>query len=313
MADRTIPAPTSGRVTPAPGASPSPGGGDPWASWQELELDPADSSWTLVAGSGGAGATAAFVGGNMQIDFPGGQDIRTQFTELKGLTLIRSAEIKPWADAGLALPGGAADWRHQPESIACKIEVQFDPDEPIDGTSTGGYGQNLIVGVGIIHYAADQSGSPGLTGADWTTAAVIKNTGADPQAGTSTNDFRAGFRTMVAKADVSGFKWRCQPTASADGHDSIVFQAGLTVRRDTQTAQMACTGGSYASQSPFGPMACSGYSFANSSNKISDRHLHFVLTFGSKVTSTATRGTIKIKRIRVLFQPLSAREALVAV
>ena len=85
-----------------------------------------------------------------------------------------------------------------------KIEVQFDTDGggPINGVSSGGYGNSMTCMVGLIGYASDQGGNPtaGGTSVTWIAGQVKKASGAQPSGTPNTNLYYSGSKPTTLRA-----------------------------------------------------------------------------------------------------------------
>jgi len=228
--------------------------------------------------------------------------------------MIRSAHIQPWAENSLERPDVAAAANYfWPEAFLLKLEVQFDDEKPITGPKsselTNQYGRYMQCGIGVVRYSSNQSGNPGAPPVDgWDTASVYKNGAAAPDAGTSTNEFQSGYNGYNGRGAVSGAKWRCQPDSESNGHDALVYAAGLPVGGENWAGQMATTGGSYATQNPYARVFWSGWTHQSNSTKYGgNQFFHIMLNFGAFNGTNSRCGTFRIKRIRYLLQPLDGR------
>ena len=317
---RTIPSPTSGRTIPAPEAGGGGGGGNPWKEWVDVDLSKVApglaSEWVTLLGSGGTstGATATYASDVLTITFPGGANIRETGSTHNGLWLVKKLHLDPWGKQ--ATPAGQPANQFQPESTMLKVEMAFDTTHgPINGdSSSGNYGHYLTAGCGLSQYSSDQSGNPGFPGADsFAGAYVLKNQGGEPSASTNSNMFRAGSSSYNIKLNTNhGTLWRGQSGATgATNFDAVLFHAGFNSPWKTGTNVQILQGGGYATADPFGDMVAPNASYAGNSSKLSNnRFLHLALWFGSDDNASARRGTIKIRRLRYILQPLTARADL---
>ena len=312
---RTIPSPTSGRTIPTPAA----GGGNqnPWVDWVELPLNPTDG-WTRRQGAtDGQYCTAVkSVDGSgdlltVEMHGNGGTGVNGSFrmtgATKDGFFLIRNEYIDVWNIANLVKPGSQPNQMVEPEKFLIKLEVTFDT-VPITGPPGPGapdWGNVLQVDAGICHYAADQSGSPALPGNDENLAASMWKAGTDPTV--SGNAFSAGFNNYSGQ----GYDWakfKCQSGHEVTGCDAIVWYCAVPLRAAKVASQsMLC--GAYSTTDSFGEVVMDGNTNNSITGFLNDRYLHFYLGFGAYVAG-ATRGTIKIRRIRYICQPLTGRLGL---
>jgi hypothetical protein len=272
------------------------------------------------AGHEATTATVTHASGHLLINHPdnGGSayNIRSTGGTQNGLWLIKKIHINPWVNQ--AQPTGENAYRYQPESTLIKIELAFDTTNgpitaPLSGSDSDN-GYKLLAGAGIAHYSSDQSGSPAIPGADsFCGAYVFKNADAVNGSSTSTNLFRAGVNTEDVQTSTNNgsYKWRGQSGASStNGFDAIVFQAGINVRTGANSGNQVVIAGGYATADPFGQMISPVTHRIDNSCKISnDRYLHFAIWTGAIHNSTKG-GCIRIRSIKTLIQPLSARASL---
>jgi len=315
MADRTIPAPTSGRVTPAPEPSPSPGGGGNAVEWVDLPLDPTDSVWTVLGAS--PTKTAALVNGNLEVDLSSPANYKIRSSTNNGLNLVTTLPVMPWSNHSGGVPAGTAAHTIQPESSLLKVRVEFDSAHgPTNGSAADAYGFNMMCVAGFTSYPTDQAGSPtvGGAGVEWRGAMVRKFKGDQPSISSVVNVYKAGIRTYhtdwIEKGD---YLWSNQQGAGPTAHDSIVYMSAMVLRQgDTVTARSQTTGGSYCSADPFGPMNAPVYGFSdgatvmsNTSGSVNSNYFHIWIGFGS--TANFAGGTFKVTKISYSIQPLASR------
>jgi hypothetical protein len=320
---RTSPAAAAGRTSPSPEAGGGGGGGgsNPYKDWVELPLDPADNYWTVLK-SGNSNindVTVDLHSGHMRIDFAGSSNRQTriQGSQNNGVTIVKKTHINWWAEAGLDVPSGKTAYGLQPEAIQFKVEVQFDQTNgPISTASNGAgpHGNALSVCVGFQAFADDQNGEPTTGGTDttWGGAYIYKNLSAVTSASTNANMFKSGYRSYWTNGVNAGGKlWRGQSTSGATDNDAIALATvPLRTSAESSTGKIAFTGGGYSTGDPFGQLWSSSFAFSDTfTQTLQDHYLHLALFIGG-VDTTATRGQIRIKRIRMLIQPLSHREAL---
>ena len=318
MATRTTPSPTSGRTIPAPAAGGGGGGAtNPWQEWTELPLDPSDG-WTVIkqGQADNTDVTVGLDGDELKVKFETARNYQISATGSNGVMLVRSAHIDWWSEAGIDQPSGQGANIFQPEAVQLKVEVLFNTDDgPIHGgghASSHAYGMMCVVG--FASYSSDQSGSPaGISASmDWGGAGVKKHLGGAPSGSNSTNMFRSGHMTRYSSTlNTFGTLWKGQNTAGSGANDSITF-ASAPLRNEAATGTWSrCTaqGMAFSSTTPFsrgwGEFAWRD-NFTRWSN---DRFLHIALYFGNSLSQTQA-AQIKIKRIRVLIQPLENREPL---
>ncbi len=320
MADRTIPAPTSGRVTPAPGASPSPGGGGgaKHVDWIDLPLDP-QNGWTRVNGTvDGQYCDANVVNDVLVVDMHGngGTGVNGSFRHTgntkEGFMLIRSDYIDVFADAGMQRPASEPAHRLQPEKFLIKLEVVFDtvPMTGPAGAPPGGsnYGNVLMVDAGIAHYASDQGGNPVMPGNHENLAATLWKTVADPSS--SGNVFKSGHNNYQGTS-ATWTKMQCQATYGTTGCDTLVWIAGNPLHKRRNLSQRLLAG-AYSSTDPYGDATLALYENNSVSAFLDDRYCHIAITFGA-YNWELTRGQIRIKKIRYCVQPILGREPFTAV
>ena len=231
--------------------------------------------------------------------------------------MVRKQHITPWADAGIAQPDGMAAHIFQPESLILKLECLFDTDGggPINGVSSGGYGQNMTCMVGLVGYSSDQSGAPTIGGTSvlWLAAQCKKATGNEPGTYTNTNLYASGYKSyFTTSGTTTGYTWKNQQSAPAQSHDSIVF-CTPPIRKEASTGRNDVWGGSYSSTHPFFPVAMAGQSLYDNSTKFSNpsgqTYWHICVWFGAD-NNTPVNGVIRIKRLRYLWQPVQNRASL---
>ena len=303
------------------GTSSGGGGGSSatWADWEELPLDPTDSTWHLVK-SGNADNSDVICdldGGELRARFETARNYQIHTTTNNGISLIMKNHVNWWTKAGIAKPTGRDNHIFEPEAIQFKLEVQFNTDNgPIHGGGIGSYhAHNFMCVAGFSMYSSDQSGSPtaGGTGVDWGGAMLKKNLGGAPSGSSSTNMFRTGHKSRFTNAtETWGTLWKGQDTAGAGANDSLIFASG-PLRSESATGTWSrCTAfaGGYSTTDPFGRVWSQSFAWRDNFTRWSnDMYIHPTIFFGSN-TSAAQAGEIKIKRIRILYQPIANREPL---
>lgn len=288
------------------------GGGANATDWVDLSLDPTDPSWTLIkaGNSNNPDCTLTYDGTHMVASMPTTRTYNLGGTTNNGMSLISSVHIDPWANhASGGPPAGTPAQQVQPEAQLIKLEVQFDDVNGPWNAPGAGFGNGMICVAGFASWNTDQGGSPALPGWIYRGAQVRKNMAGDPALSTHWNMYRAGHKSYFSWSDVGGYTWTNMQYPSAYSHDAIVFELGIPLRKNGDTGVQLTPAGSYASQSPFLPIAMSGYGFSDGSTPTSDvttncNFFHFWLFFGSHITGS---GTCKIKRIRYCIQPLPSR------
>jgi hypothetical protein len=322
MATRLIPGTASTRTVPAPdagGGGGGGGGGNAWKDWVDLPLDPTDANgWIVRDGVGvNANTSLGMDGSVLKFEQSVGSRLQIQGSTMKGKVMIRKQHITPWADAGIAQPDGVAAHIFQPESLILKLECLFDTDGggPINGVSSGGYGQNMTCMVGLVGYSSDQSGAPTIGGTSvlWLAAQCKKATGNEPGTYTNTNLYASGYKSyFTTSGTTTGYTWKNQQSAPAQSHDSIVF-CTPPIRKEASTGRNDVWGGSYSSTHPFFPVAMAGQSLYDNSTKFSNpsgqTYWHICVWFGAD-NNTPVNGVIRIKRLRYLWQPVQNRASL---
>ncbi|QDP52850.1 MAG: hypothetical protein Tp1111DCM603221_29 [Prokaryotic dsDNA virus sp.] len=318
---RSIPSSTSSRTIPAPeaGGGGGGGGGNPWTSFTELPLDPTGANgWTVLNGSGGAGATLGKVGDILVFEQDTLTSMHIQGSTMKGKVMIRNEHIKMAEDANIPQPAGVAAHLLQPEACNLKLEIVFDTDGggPINGPdASGGYGNNLTCIAGLVGYNTDQEGSPTIPGGTsviWLGAQVYKANGSQPSAYSNTNMYRSGYKTYFTNnATVQGYTWKNQQSAPAAAHDSLVFTlAPIRLGAASGTNKAYTWGGSYAKDQPWNPVATSGLAITDNTtrywNAAGQTYWHLCIWFGGH-GNTAVRGSIRIKKINYVLQPVVGR------
>ena len=321
---RTIPSSTSTRTIPAPEAGGGGGGGgNPWTSFTELPLDPTGANgWTVLNGSGGAGATLGKVGDILVFEQNTLTNMQNQGDSYKGKLMIRNEHIKMAVDAGIDQPPGVDSHLLQPEAALLKLEVVFDTDGggPINGVTSGGWGNNIEVVAGLMGYRTDQNGSPAMpTGSQmhWLGAQVYKAVGSEPSAYSNTNMYRSGYKTFYTNKNsghVQGATWKNQQSANAASHNALVFQlAPIRLGQATGSTKVLAWAGSYAKDQPWNPILTSGTGITDDSTKFwnpnpGQSFWHVFLMFGGHENSQV-KGNVKIKAINFLLQPVVGRSA----
>ena len=236
---------------------------------------------------------------------------------MKGKAMIRKLHLTPWATAGIAIPSGTAAHVFQPEATILKIEVQFDTDGggPINGVSSGGYGNSMTCMVGLIGYASDQGGNPtaGGTSVTWIAGQVKKASGAQPSGTPNTNLYYSGYKTYHSAGGTNhGYSWKNQQSAPSQAHDSIVF-CTPPMRKENSSGRNDIWGGSYSADTPFFPLSIMGQSCYDNATKISDTttypYQHICVWFGAD-NNNNVQGNIRVKKIRYVLQPVQNRASL---
>ena len=212
---RTTPSGTSTRTIPpaeAGGGGGAGGGGNQWKEWVELPLNPTDANgWIVRDGVGvNANTSLGMDGSVLKFEQSVGSRLQIQGSTMKGKVMIRKQHITPWADAGIAQPDGVAAHIFQPESLILKLELLFDCDGggPINGVSTGGYGNNMTCMIGLVGYNSDQSEAPTIGGTSvlWLAAQCKKSTGNEPGTYTNTNLYASGYKSyFTTSGTATGF------------------------------------------------------------------------------------------------------------
>ena len=301
--------------------TPSAGGGDPYASWVELPIDPSNNYWKVMkmGNADTADTTVDLNNGHMRIDFGGSSNTnhRIQGSEHHGVTIVKKTHINWWAAAGLDVPSGKTAYGLQPEAIQFKIEVLFDQTNGPITTAANGAGPNgtaLSVCVGFQAFADDQEGDPSTGGTDttWGGAYVFKNLNALPSSSTNVNLYKSGFRSYWTNGvNAGGLKWRGQNSSASTDLDAICLATvPLRTSAEASNGKIAFTGGAYSTGDPFGQLYSSTFAWSDTfTQTLQDHYLHPALFIGG-VSTSATRGQIRIKRIRMLIQPLQHRAAL---
>ena len=290
-----------------------------WETWTDFDLSKlADGSeWKKIegAGIGAIDVTAAMSGDQLHVTFPdigSGYNARNQGNTQHGLWFIHKVKLDPWANQ--ATPTGQAG-KYQSESTLLKIEMQFDHSNgPINGVSAQGYGHQVHAAMGLIAYDNDEGTDPPLPGSasNYAGAYVFKNRSDDPNSSTHTGQYKSGLFSRLGKGGGDGRIWRNQSGSDATSHDAIVFQAGLCsdVSQNPGIAyNEPMIAGSYATTTPFGPMVKLSSTATNNSCRFGGKHLYFACWFGFDVNGKKG-GVIRIKKLRYLLQPISARAAL---
>jgi hypothetical protein len=222
--------------------------------------------------------------------------------------IIRDQPIKPFELAGLALPDGQTDYWIDPEKFLCKLELKFDT-LAITGASgsppTGSnYGNVLQVDIGLAYYLADQGGSPAMPSNTLHNAASVFRGWQDPEG--AGNAFSAGHNSYHGRGH-SWVKFKCQSGYTTTGADAIVFTVGVPLPKPKNTGQ-TMLGGAYSTIDPFGDITMSGNTFNSTATwRLNGYRAHPYISIGG-YNATATRGTVKIRSIRMLVQPITGRE-----
>ena len=291
--------------------------GDPWKDWISLPLDMSDG-WTRINGSGGAACTFTKTtdgsGDLLTAEMHGAtsaDNVALQNTGAtkNGVWMIRNDFIDPFALAGLALPPGQSNWWVDPEKFVCKLEVKFDTI-PITGPSgsppTGSdYGNVLQVDAGIVWYSTDQGGAPVIPVQEHNAASMFKGS-IDPE--TAGNAFMAGNNNYSTRGH-SWAKFKCQASYETTGADAIIFTLGVPIPKPKANSQ-SMLGGAYSTIDPFGDIIQYGNTFNSTGAWRNGQYCHFYLSFGA-YSNGLTRGTVKIRSIRILIQPITGRETFV--
>lgn len=290
------------------------GGGEttnPWKDWVSLPID-MTTGWTRHNGSGGGNCTFTKTtdgdGDLLTVGMHGASstdNIACQNTGAtkNGVWMIRNDFIDPFALSGLDLPTGQSSHWIDPEKFLIKLQVTFDTI-PITGASSSppDYGNVLQVDCGIVWYSSDQSGSPALPNQEHNAASMFKGS-IDPT--TSGNAFMAGYNNYSGRGH-SWVKFKCQATHTTTGADSIVFTAGVPLPKPKSSSQ-SMLGGAYSTIDPFGDITMYGNTNNSTGAWRNGQYVHFYLSFGG-YSNGLTRGTIKIRSIKYLVQPITGRE-----
>jgi hypothetical protein len=301
--------------------TPSAGGGDPYKNWVDLPIDPTNNYWKVIK-SGNANTADTTVDLNsdhMRIDFGGSSNTqhRIQGSQNNGVTIVKKTHMNWWAEAGLSVPSGKTAYGLQPEAIQFKIEVLFDQTNgPISTAANGAgpHGSALSVCVGFQAFADDQEGEPTTGGTDttWGGAYVFKNLNAVTANSTNVNCFKSGYRSYWTNGvNLGGKKFRGQSTSASTDLDAICLATvPLRTSAESSSGKIAFTGGAYSTGDPFGQLYSSSFAFSDTyTQTLQDHYLHPAIWIGA-VDTTATRGQVRIKRIRMLIQPINHRAAL---
>jgi hypothetical protein len=318
---RSIPTPTSGRSIPAPAAGGGGGGGgNPWKDFIELPLD-LTTGWTRRNGSGAGNftiTTSTDGSGNLVTIGAHGADANTNVAmqntgaTRNGMWLIRDQPLKPFELAGLELPTGQTDYWVDPEKFLIKLQLEFDtiPVTGPSGVPAGGsnWGNVIQVDIGLCYYTSDQGGSPAMPANGMHNAASMYKGGLDPTS--AGNTFKAGYNNFGGRGH-SWIKFKCQNSFQTTGADAIVFTAGCPIPKPKNESQ-TMFGGGYSTIDPFGPIT----QYGSSNNSITTWRLngyrcHPYISIGG-YTNGLTRGTVKIRSIKMLVQPITGRETFEA-
>lgn len=317
---RSIPPATSPASRLSPPA-PSGGGGSSqnYRNWTELDIH--DSSlWqrqnTRVAAQN-AGLTSDGTVLTYNHETLTNLDIRPGF--MLGTLYIAKQHLKPYEECGFAEPSGVGANQFYPEQFSLKVEVLVDTipiTGPASDVSLNGYGQKMMLGVGVVHYGSDQSGSPGATGTNqWVFARLHKHLGTNPDnTEDGTNLYKVGYTSWTGQATTGGARWKCQPSGGDTRHDALVFQATFGAHSRNSSEHLWTQGGSYSTTNPRARSLMSGNGNQSASTKFggaSDRYVHIALAFGT-FDNTNTRGQIKVRRVRYALQPIANREDFTA-
>lgn len=295
------------------------GGGNEWKDWVDLPLDPTDANgWIVRDGVGVNADTSLSMDGDiLQFNQTSLTKLQIHGSTMKGKCMIRKQHITPWADAGIAQPSGVAAHIFEPESLVLKLEILFDVDGggPINGVSTGGYGNSMTCMIGLIGYNSDQSQAPtaGGTSVLWIAAQCKKSAGNEPSTTSSANLYAGGYKSYFSSGGTStGYTWKNQASAPAQAHDSIVF-CTPPMRKEASTGRNDVWGGSYSSTTPFFPLAIQGQSCYDNATKFSNtttqNYWHIAVWFGAD-NNNNVQGNIRVKRIRYVWQPVQNRASL---
>ena len=320
---RTSPSGTSTRTFPKSeaggGGGGGGGGGNEWKDWVDLPLNPTDANgWIVRDGVGVSEATTLGMDGAiLKFEQDGLSRLQIQGSTMKGKCMIRKEHIQPWAEAGIAQPDGVAAHIFQPESAILKLEVLFDTDNngPITGVSSGGYGQNLTCMIGLTGYSSDQNDAPTIGGTSvvWIAAQVKKAGGNEPSGYSNSNLYAAGYKSyFTTSGTTNGYTWKNQQGAPAQAPDSIVF-CTPPMRKEGSNGRNDVWGGSYSATTAFYPLAINGQSCYDNATKFSDTgtysYWHIAVWFGAD-NNNVSQGTIRVKRIRYVWQPVQNRASL---
>ena len=319
MARTTPPAtpPQSRTMPPKKPTGGGGGGGNPYKDWIELGVNPDDGTWVRRHGStDGQYCTAVKstdVGGDLltvEMHGDGGTGVDGAFqmtgNTKNGFFLIQKAFINPFAAAGMVLPSGQQSHWIDPEKFLIKLEVVLDTI-PITGPSGAGgsdYGEHLQLDAGMCVYGSDQSNAPAIPGNNQNLAASMWKSSADPTS--SGNAFKAGFNNYQGRG-ASWAKFKCQSGHATTGCDALVWVAGLPLPA-RKALQQTMVAGAYSRPDPFGDVKMYGNTNNSNIDWRNGKWCHFYIGFGG-YTNNATRGTIKIRKIRYICQPITGRVA----
>ncbi len=321
MATRLIPGTTSTRTIPAPDAGGGGGGGgNPYRDWTEIDIH--DSSlWQRQNGPRAAAAAATLTSDGSVLTY--NHEVLTNIDIRPGVMLgtmyIAKAHLKPYEECGFAEPSGVGANQFYPEQFSLKVEVLVDTipiTGPTSDVSLNGYGQKMMLGVGLVHYATDQSSAPALPGTNqWVFARLHKHLGTNPDnSEDGTNLYKVGYMSWTAQGNTGGARWKCQPSGGDTRHDALVFQATFGPHSRNSSEHLWTQGGSYSTTNPRARSLMSGNGNQSDSTQFggsSDRYVHIALAFGT-FDNTNCRGQIRVRRVRYALQPIVNREDFTA-
>jgi len=301
------------------------GGGtqNPWTSFVDLTNVASVGGWSTIDGSGVNSDTSLTMDGDVLVfNQASASNLFMQGATMNGKAIIRSKHLEMVTDAGLSQPSGVAAHLLQPEAVQFKLEVVFDTDNggPINGTATGGtdaYGHKMTCIAGLVGYGSDQGGNPGNFGATtvWMGAQVYKNSNAQPSADSSTSLYKVGYKTYFQNGGITtGYTWKNQASAPAAAHNALVFQlSSMRQAAASGNNKIDTYAGSYATDQPWNPVGTPHQANGITDNSTrfynaASQYWHPFLAFAS--TNSAVQGTIRIKSIKMLLQPLVGRTGI---
>ena len=299
------------------------GGGNPWTSFQDLTNVGAVGGWTVIDGSGVNADTSLTMDGDVLVfNQASASNLFMQGATMNGKAIIRSKHLEMVTDAGLSQPSGVDPWLLQPEAVQFRMLVEFDTDNggPINGTNTGGtdaYGHKMTVMAGLVGYGSNQGGSPsGFGGSNpWMAARVYKNTNTQPEADAGTGVFRVGYQSFFQNGGtVTGYTMKSQLNAPAAAHDAMIFQlSSMRMPAAAGNTKIHTYAGTYASDQPWNPIGTNHQANGITDNSTryyhaSNQYWHPFVAFAS--TNSAVQGTIRLRSIKILLQPLVGRTGI---
>lgn len=301
------------------------GGGstNPYRDWTTIDIH--DSSlWQRQDPATGPSqlATISSSGGVLTYDQPNTGAKQIQPGTIKGTMYIAKAHLKPYEECGLAEPSGVSANEVYPEQFSIKVELLCDNlpiTGPVGNESGFQYGQYGQIGVGLVHYASDQSNAPAMPGASdgFAMARVYKNANSNPEASTSAGVYKAGYMTGGNQASTTGATWKCQysPTRDVD-HDAIIFQATFGATSRNSVDRCFVHGGSYATTNPrarfLGSSVGTNGNNATAFTGADDRYVHIAIAFCAFNNTSGSIYQLRVRSLRYLIQPIANREDFTA-